>query len=949
MKKTYSRIIALLLVAMICVPMCYVSSSAYYAVEGDVTYSSGSTGGYTVHTLSCNPTTGDYMPMVFAGAAGDGLTIQNHYSVATNTYGYQVAGAVNGSFFMMDDSSTYGTLITASGNMGGLNICNGKIAAYLTGFYDSVVTFNSNGEMKICETNLKTTINIGGYTVDNWIYSINQGSGSATWDQRFYYFDYSCGGSAPLYSSGTVIRCQKKDNTDIAVGQTLIGEVLSITSYTTSGSVGSDEFLLYMAAGSEYEYLFADVEVGDTIRINTEEQISGSVETMESANSAITNVGWLVKNGTNQTTIYSTIGTHSVTYASAWTAFGTKSDGTFVIFTSPGSSGSSGLTLRQVASYMISLGCTNVIRMDGGGSVGMYVSNTGSGYAGYNHSATRAVADTIMIVKRSSVQIDGLKNDLSDAIASAEDTLAMSDAFAGLSDKITAAKTVYNSTTSVSGDYKREIMELLEYSSGSGLLNSSITSAYNISTGDYCDRVLDLIQTYYVEGQRLLSAGGDDDIMKDLAIKISTAVGDTTSAQNRVSLGKKYAAQTSNATYPDSGTKELTDGALYGPNYDSAQWSGYLSDNATGEDADGKYTDILIDLGAATEINGFSLTALNRTDYGIYAPKGVKVYASDDGNDFYYHSQLASVITPVDGVNQTVMYDLAVDAVETRYVLFRVYFNGTHIFVGEASVYANSGSVGTGITHYDTYILTDYASIFTSATGTVTHDSANVTWAHAYICTYDNGSYYVSGIVAPMGDTTYSYTVSGNDIIIGLHGSAYENANAQAAVVGDKVYLTGLDVASGTILPAGRITFATEATDTVTYSDPYIGIVGSDSGIQQNDEYLVVNQEAMEATELAAAVLDPRAVIADGAVGTGLSIAVAATNCTYTVCVVGDMNGDGMVTAIDYLMLKRSVLGTYTSDGAQTIAGNIDGSAATDSTDYLMLKRYVLGTFDIFA
>ncbi len=950
MKKIHSRIIALLLIVMICVPMCYVSSSAYYAVEGDVTYSSSTYSGYTVHTLSCNPTTGDYMPMVFAGAAGDGMTIASHYSTAVNTYGYDVAGAVNGSFFYMDDSYSYGNLINSYGNMGGLNISNGKIVAHLAGFYDSVVTFTSAGEMKICESNPFISMNINGNILNDtsWpmIYAVNQGSGNATWDARYYYFDYSCGGSPRLYSSGTVIRCKKVDNTDLAMGQTLIGEVVSITTNTTNGSMNSDEFILFMRSGSEYEYLHSGLAVGDTIKISAEELVSGSVDTMEAANSAITNVGWLVKNGTNQTTIKSTIGTHSVTYASAWTAFGTKPDGTFVIFTSPGSSGSSGLTLRNVASYMISLGCTNVIRMDGGGSTGMYVSNTGSGYAGYNHSASREVADAIMIVKRSSVQINGLKEDFADAISAAEETLAMGE-FEGLADKIAEAKAVYNSTQSVSGDYKREIMKLLDYSSGDGLLDAAVAAAYAVSTGDYCDRILDKIQAYYIEGKRLSAAGGSDTIMKQLALKINTALADKTSAQNRVSLGKAYAGQTANTAYPDSGNKELTDGALYGSAYNSAQWAGYLKDQASGSDSNGQYADIMIDLGDSTAINGFSLTALNYTDYGIYAPAKVSVYASDDASDFYYHSSLEQVITPVDGAYQTIMYDLAIDEVETRYVLFRVYFNGSHIFIGETSVYANSGSVGAGITHFDTYIYTDYAVIYTSDFGTVNSTTANLNWAHGYLCTYDNGSYVVDQVVFPSGSTTYSFSVTGDNILIGLHGNAYENANAQAAVAGDKVYLTGIDIANGTILPAGRITFATPSTGSVTYTEPTITVVDSDSGLTMNEDIIVVNQEGLTTEELQDSILDPRATF-DGAIGTGLEIVVEEINVTYTVCVMGDLNGDGKVTAIDYLMLKRTVLGTYSNSAVQAVAGNVDGSEGNDGSDYLMLKRHVLGTFNIY-
>ena len=124
---------------------------------------------------------------------------------------------------------------------------------------------------------------------------------------------------------------------------------------------------------------------------------------MENASSVITNVGTLVRDGVDMTDYYSEIGTHSVYTNARWTAFGTKPDGTYVFFTSEGGdtgTTSRSLDLKDVASAMISLGCTDVIRMDGGGSTAMYVSNTGYGSAGYKMSHTRSVADCIMVVKK---------------------------------------------------------------------------------------------------------------------------------------------------------------------------------------------------------------------------------------------------------------------------------------------------------------------------------------------------------------------------------------------------------------------------------------------------------------------------------------------------------------------------------------------------------------------
>lgn len=59
----------------------------------------------------------------------------------------------------------------------------------------------------------------------------------------------------------------------------------------------------------------------------------------------------------------------------------------------------------------------------------------------------------------------------------------------------------------------------------------------------------------------------------------------------------------------------------------------------------------------------------------------------------------------------------------------------------------------------------------------------------------------------------------------------------------------------------------------------------------------------------------------------------------------GDLNGDGQRTAIDYIMLKRHVLGTYRIPDASLPAADINGNGEPDALDYMLLKRALLGTY----
>ena len=62
---------------------------------------------------------------------------------------------------------------------------------------------------------------------------------------------------------------------------------------------------------------------------------------------------------------------------------------------------------------------------------------------------------------------------------------------------------------------------------------------------------------------------------------------------------------------------------------------------------------------------------------------------------------------------------------------------------------------------------------------------------------------------------------------------------------------------------------------------------------------------------------------------------------------LGDVNGDGNIDALDYAMVKRHVLGTYTLTEDQIPAADINGDGNVDALDYAMVKRHVLGTFTI--
>lgn len=59
----------------------------------------------------------------------------------------------------------------------------------------------------------------------------------------------------------------------------------------------------------------------------------------------------------------------------------------------------------------------------------------------------------------------------------------------------------------------------------------------------------------------------------------------------------------------------------------------------------------------------------------------------------------------------------------------------------------------------------------------------------------------------------------------------------------------------------------------------------------------------------------------------------------------GEIAGTGELDAIDYMLLKRAVLGTFLLSEEQLEAADIDGDGIVTVTDYRLLKQYILGTF----
>lgn len=88
--------------------------------------------------------------------------------------------------------------------------------------------------------------------------------------------------------------------------------------------------------------------------------------------------------------------------------------------------------------------------------------------------------------------------------------------------------------------------------------------------------------------------------------------------------------------------------------------------------------------------------------------------------------------------------------------------------------------------------------------------------------------------------------------------------------------------------------------------------------------------------------------VSSGNIGTGFKITITSdTTITYTVVIYGDVNGDGLITAVDYVSVKNHIMGTSILSGANLESANVNRDGNISAVDYVNIKNYIMGTASI--
>ena len=952
-RKLLCLTLSVLMVFTVCGALMVSAETTFRVDSGDgsgVMYYGGTYNSCNIHTLTFN--TDDYAVIPFSAYSGGTYTLNGQYSQAVN-WGYEPVGIINGDFFNM-----------SNGYLNDYIVSNGEVVIGDSNTHGSMTCIMPDGSFKTVATSrLSFATYLNGMEVPGGISYINRRpnrNAADGWTDALYYYDFTAASDkCPL--AGVAVICKKLDGTVLSIGGTMEAQVVSVEEKSNANGItlAKDEFLLYVRSSSPLAATLKALKKGDSVTVNASETVAASADVTTNATSILANIGYLVKDGKNfaATDEFNTIDPHGNKYKAAWTAFGVKEDGSWMFFISEASNQ---LTQPQVADYMISQGCKTVIRLDGGGSVAMYLSDAGNGSAGYAYNQGRNVPDCLMVVKRSSAALqpsDETKTALEDLIAKAQDSTD-EDVKAALE----YAQSVVKNDKSVSGDYTKAMMRLRDALNNKGVLSTMLALASGATYSDYSEYVLTRLREAYAAGSEVF--GNPNATADEIAIATAQLV-------KWVNAKGEYS--TSEATYP----KITTDGNFYFSHFNTKIAEGDNTLFTPGQsiaqnDANLKWAGAIL---------------LHKNAHGSYVVENV-VNGAAMGSDDYVPNELGFTVVPEGYLVLGAHGEENNTAVRTAAKVGSIFVpHGIDIEkrnIGVGAYFSFEPATGDG--HTFEWKVTKAPTCNEKGSEILTCTICGATTGSPRVLD-ELDHVYKDGKCLLCGDIQPTNVALGKDYKIG-HGT--NNATYNASLT-DGNASTGLSyqpdewfgfVASNTQNNVGTATIDLGDNYVISYASvhTYFGRTG-DGVVTPASMKVEVSSDGTNYTMLGAEVTYANPEQAPGFTTEWINFAgegtVTGRYVRLTVVIqgafafineievygvpvkaddpvdptpsgmIGDVNCNGKLDALDYAYLKRHIMGTYKLTDEGLALADIDGNGKINGLDYAFLKRAFLGTFKI--
>ena len=250
----------------------------------------------------------------------------------------------------------------------------------------------------------------------------------------------------------------------------------------------------------------------------------------------------------------------------------------------------------------------------------------------------------------------------------------------------------------------------------------------------------------------------------------------------------------------------------------------------------------------------------------------------------------------------------------------------------------------------------------------------------AGLCTSDVQTYTASGVKYIAANRTEMTIGSGQPVFIGVFAYGHDGRATEITLDSacSAVFLSGAQhctIANGRVTPKSvgtsvvRFRYVTSMPDGSTltlYSRPVTitvqsvtqyGVIqlksSSEYLLDPAEEYNIVVGEKVTLSAYLSNFTNSDLIVLDSE-GKPFTGSYITTGCTvnayvdgiladrYVIVVVGDVNGDGLLTSSDYLLLKRHIVVEEALSGAYLKAGDINLDGKVTASDYLLLKQQIL-------
>ncbi len=268
-------------------------------------------------------------------------------SSSLESQGYDVIGGINADFFSFSD-----------GVPTGLFIDNGRVISSTD--WEAAVGFMADGSAIIGDPISNIVVSGASGKIAVFDYNKTRTSRGLCLLDRYY------SDTTHFGSPGQSIIMEYDDFSTLKIGQPITLTVVDKVSGSDSFAIGENQMVLSRRDDCT-SMPWIDFQIGEriTITFETNDPRWGDVQYAVGGKTLITN-------GT-----VTTSGIDSGTSLAARSAVGIRNDGKVVLYEVDGaqSSYSRGLTAKQLASELTSLGCVSAVALDGGGSSAMTIKN----------------------------------------------------------------------------------------------------------------------------------------------------------------------------------------------------------------------------------------------------------------------------------------------------------------------------------------------------------------------------------------------------------------------------------------------------------------------------------------------------------------------------------------------------------------------------------------------